>query len=689
MEWFLRQQAEKLQEKKVSVREPALASPVVYFSTWRTTSSDVLSLVTTATPFSRPATWDPPSPSRNANAKAVVSPRSQQQRRRGGGGSRQPQPAPFAESKFYSPLCVEGAVNDLERANTNKRLWQEKEKFSTRLRARRVDREILETAAAVKIQALCRGILAQKKVHSQKRFALARARLRRSYISVVMKLRVKHFVEANVTATRGRAATAVVAIQKTWRRFLAHRFVDKERLALREELLNWAATQLQCLVRKRFACRATSKLRMRHYEARRANGGQSIQKLARTLSARKHIMRRKALLQYVAATLIQRCARAHLARKACDKERELQGVLRVNASAIPIQAIFRGQLHRRYVCVLRRQEKKDLLFAAALSVQRTYRGHLGRCLFIAERMRSEMEHTVAACIQVQRALKGHHARIAAGEQRVSREADLFAQARLGNVRRVQDILAGLVVTDEEYDIGSKQVGTGMTAFMVACRWGHLKLAKKLLGLKADINASDSEGQTALHYALRYARVLGGVIDGAGRAGNGIAEYLIAKGISLNTAGRTPLHDAAAFDCEEPIRFLLQKGVDINAHDRPIDGGGSVGTKRPGNGATPLHECARNGHYDCAKILLERGGDVKAVDDQASTPLHCAAAGGHLRVAQLLVEVGGADLSAQDSDGRTPWRRALVNDHTKVAQFLQKSWSSFINEANELDETRTR
>eukprot|EP00750_Incisomonas_marina_P018787 INCI3142.3.p1 GENE.INCI3142.3~~INCI3142.3.p1 ORF type:complete len:689 (+),score=97.55 INCI3142.3:181-2247(+) len=687
MEWFLRQQAEKLQEKKISVREPALASPVVYFSTWRTTSSDVLSLVTTATPFSRPATWDPPSPQSGGHntGNAKRSPRSQQ-RRRGGDGSRQPQPAPFAESKFYSPLCVEGAVNDLERANTNKKLWQEKEKFSTRLRARRVDREILETAAAVKIQALCRGILAQKKVHAQKRFALARARLRRSYMSVVMKLRVKHFVEANVTETRGRAATAVVAIQKTWRRFLAHRLVDKERLALREELLNWAATQLQRLVRKRFAWRATSKLRMRHYEERRANGGQSIQKLARTLAARKNIIRRTALLQYVASTVIQRCARAHLARKASHKERELQGVLRVNASAIPIQAIFRGQLHRRYVRVLRRQEKKDLLFAAALSVQRTYRGHLGRCLFIAERMRSEMEHTVAACIQVQRALKGHHARIAAGEQRASREADLFAQARLGNVRRVQDILAGLVVTDEEYDIGSKQAGTGMTVFMVACRWGHLKLAKRLLGLKADLNASDSEGRTALHYALRYARVLGGVIDGAGRGGNGIAEYLIAKGIHLNTAGRTPLHDAAAFDCEEPIRFLLQKGVDINAHDRPIASG--VGIKTSSNGATPLHECATNGHYDCAKLLLERGGDVKAVDDQASTPLHRAAAGGHLRVAQLLVEVGGADLSAQDSDGRTPWRRALVNDHTKVAQFLQKSWSAFIDGTNDLDETHT-
>lgn len=276
MDWFLRQQAEKLEEKKVSCREPALASPVVYFSTWRTTSSDILSLVTTATPFSRPASWDSSEQQDGGGGGGSGSPGSPKSRSR----QRNKQP----HSKFYSPLCQDGAVNDLERANTNKALWQEKEKFSTRLRARRIDREILETAAAVKVQALCRGIVTRAKVQEEARLALARARLRKSYNSVVVKLRVKKFVEANVTETRGRAGTAVVTIQKQWRSYLARRYASKERLAQREELLNWASTRLQCLVRKRMAWRATAKMRMRQYEAVRSEGSQSIQKLARKVS---------------------------------------------------------------------------------------------------------------------------------------------------------------------------------------------------------------------------------------------------------------------------------------------------------------------------------------------------------------------------------------------------------------------
>jgi hypothetical protein len=341
MEWFLRQQAEKLEEKKVSVREPALASPVVYFSTWRTTSSDVLSLVTTATPFSRPATWDVDG---SAASPTPLPPAAGVPTRR-----QPPTPAPFRESKFYSPLCVDGAVNDLERATTNKALWQEREKFLTRLRARRIDREILETAAAVKIQALCRGIVTRAQMEQQSRLALARSRLRKSYNSVVVKLRVKKFVESNVTETRGRAGDAVVKIQRHWRRRLGMRCAAKERHSQREELLNWASTRLQRMVRKRFAWRATAKLRMRQYEAVRAQSSQAVQKLARKAAARKVILRRQLLLQYVAAVAVQRCARKHLARKACRNVRALASVLRVNAAAIPIQAIFRGQLHRRCV----------------------------------------------------------------------------------------------------------------------------------------------------------------------------------------------------------------------------------------------------------------------------------------------------------------------------------------------------
>jgi hypothetical protein len=183
-----------------------------------------------------------------------------------------------------------------------------------------------------------------------------------------------------------------------------------------------------------------------------------------------------------------------------------------------------------------------------------------------------------------------------------------------------------------------------------------------------------------YYALRYARVLSGVKDGAAPGSNSIAEFLIAKGIVLATEGRTALHDAAAFNCPEPIRFLLQKGLDVNARDDGKRGTGPGSDEPNTAGATPLHECARHGHVESAKLLLDRDGvDVNAVDSASgATPLHLAAGRGDLDFVHLLVDEAHADLSLQDSDGRTPWRRALVHDHTKVAHFLQKSWTDMIS-----------
>ena len=72
----------------------------------------------------------------------------------------------------------------------------------------------------------------------------------------------------------------------------------------------------------------------------------------------------------------------------------------------------------------------------------------------------------------------------------------------------------------------------MTALHVAAKWGHLKLVKKLLSLGADINAQDNEGHDALHFALRFARVLTGVKNGASPGGNNIAECVCRWLLSL-------------------------------------------------------------------------------------------------------------------------------------------------------------
>lgn len=55
--------------------------------------------------------------------------------------------------------------------------------------------------------------------------------------------------------------------------------------------------------------------------------------------------------------------------------------------------------------------------------------------------------------------------------------------------------------------------------------------------------------------------------------------------------------------------------------------------------TPLHSMAKQGQILVIKYLIEKGNDINAVDDELSTPLHIAVTHGHLDVIQYLLQKG--------------------------------------------------
>jgi len=188
--------------------------------------------------------------------------------------------------------------------------------------------------------------------------------------------------------------------------------------------------------------------------------------------------------------------------------------------------------------------------------------------------------------------------------------------------------------------------------------------RALLQRRADVNAPQADGTTALHWAayqddLETTRVLV-------RAG--------AKPNAANRYGVTPLSIACTNGDGDLVELLLKAGADPN-------------TTLPG-GETALMTAARTGSVGAVKALLVRGGKVDAIDERrGQTALMWAAAEGYADVVQTLVEVG-ADIHTRLSSGFTPLLFAVREGRTDVVRVLLKAGAD-VNETIPVEPGRRR
>ena len=146
--------------------------------------------------------------------------------------------------------------------------------------------------------------------------------------------------------------------------------------------------------------------------------------------------------------------------------------------------------------------------------------------------------------------------------------------------------------------------------------------RALVRQKADVNAADLEGMTALHWAAHWNDLdTVKLLLGAG-----------AKAVAANRYGVTALHEAATVSTPELIEALLRAGADANAFF--------------GEGETPLMTAARTGNVQSVRLLLAAGANVNAAEAfRGQTPLMFAAVENHVDAARALLE-GGADANAR-------------------------------------------
>ncbi len=159
--------------------------------------------------------------------------------------------------------------------------------------------------------------------------------------------------------------------------------------------------------------------------------------------------------------------------------------------------------------------------------------------------------------------------------------------------------------------------------------GDLAALRALIQKKADVNAPQADGATALHWA-------------AYRDDRQAVELLIAAGANVRAANRegvTPLAMASLYGSLPIVEALLKAGADAR--------------ERGPNGETLLMFAARNGRVDLINRLIRAGADVNAREDlRRTTALMWAAEQRHAEAVKALL-AAGADPGATSGPAGLP------------------------------------
>ena len=240
----------------------------------------------------------------------------------------------------------------------------------------------------------------------------------------------------------------------------------------------------------------------------------------------------------------------------------------------------------------------------------------------------------------------------------------------------------------------------------AAKDSDLATVRALIDSGADVNAAQSDGATALHWAA-YREDFGtaALLIRAGADVNkandlgvtpllmastnghaGLVEALLAAGADPNAAlpsGETPLMAASRAGIPGAVESLLRRGADVNAAEQT-------------RGQTALMWAVANRHSGVAAALIGAGGDIHArsqvryrvynmggnrsagsassgipleeVAIGGSTPLLFAARSGDVESARLLLDAG-ADLHDPAADGNVLLVIAAHSGHASLAGFL--------------------
>jgi len=240
--------------------------------------------------------------------------------------------------------------------------------------------------------------------------------------------------------------------------------------------------------------------------------------------------------------------------------------------------------------------------------------------------------------------------------------------------------------------------------------GDAYIVGKILEQKADINARNRDGDTALHIAARmnlqetgeYILANGANIFYSNSAGesplyialthsSGILQWMFNSDTvaAHDGLGNTMLHYVAMWKMDKHIPFIIEQGVSTEAAnatgETPLfwavkyDGASTVKAllqakanlqARDNMGNSVLHAAVRWNAKNAVTTLLNAGIDANVHSLDMTTPLHEAVRLDKTDIAVILI-TRGADLEVRDSGGNTPFMESVKAGQIETVKLLAK------------------
>lgn len=235
-----------------------------------------------------------------------------------------------------------------------------------------------------------------------------------------------------------------------------------------------------------------------------------------------------------------------------------------------------------------------------------------------------------------------------------------------------------------------------TALMYASQFNQDKrVIEALLDAKAELEARNHNGNTALHFA-------------AMQNTPAVIKLLIEKGAdieALNHDKKTPLDyarsnkslndteiidlltpDSEKTDDKKPVKKVSDVSPVDNINKRLLDvcksgtaqeiltiieNGANVNTLSSKN-TTPLMTAAQYNKIDAVQVLLEHGADVNSANKEGNTALYFAAGYNTPEVVTALINAGVEDINAKNKMGNTPLHFAAGYNSAQVVETLIKA-----------------